>query len=79
MGGRDQNGYLKISWSGRGVEWIDLAQDRDRWRIDVHAVMNLRLLASRTLLGSLNSFAKWQFSCSTFYKKLITTYIFQCY
>jgi hypothetical protein len=24
-----------------GVDWIDLAQDRDRWRVLVNAVMNL--------------------------------------
>jgi hypothetical protein len=25
-----------------GMEWIDLAQDRDRWRALVDAIMNLR-------------------------------------
>jgi hypothetical protein len=25
-----------------GVDWIGLAQDRDRWRLLVNAVMNLR-------------------------------------
>ena len=26
-----------------GIDWIDLAQDRDRWRALVNAVMNLRI------------------------------------
>jgi hypothetical protein len=26
-----------------GVDWIDVAQDRDRWRAYVNAVMNLRV------------------------------------
>jgi len=25
---------------GRGVDWIDLAQDRDRWQALVNAVVN---------------------------------------
>jgi hypothetical protein len=31
-----------------GVDWIRLAQDRDRWRAVVCAVMNLRVLAPRS-------------------------------
>jgi hypothetical protein len=31
-----------------GVDWILLAQDRDRWRAVVIAVMNLRVLAPRS-------------------------------
>jgi hypothetical protein len=33
---------------GGGVEWIQLAQDRDRWRAVVSTVMNLRVLAPRS-------------------------------
>jgi hypothetical protein len=28
---------------GGGVDWINLAQDRDRWRALVYTVMNLRV------------------------------------
>jgi hypothetical protein len=31
-----------------GVDWIRLAQDRDRWRAVVGAVMNLRVLAPQS-------------------------------
>jgi hypothetical protein len=31
-----------------GVDWIRLAQDRDRWRAVVNAVMNLQVLAPRS-------------------------------
>jgi hypothetical protein len=32
----------------RDVDWIRLAQGRDRWRAVVSAVMNLRVLAPRS-------------------------------
>jgi hypothetical protein len=31
-----------------GVDWIRLAQDRDRWRAVVSALMNLRVLTARS-------------------------------
>jgi hypothetical protein len=31
----------EIGWGG--IEWIDLAQDRDQWRALVNAVMNLQV------------------------------------
>jgi hypothetical protein len=31
----------EIGWDGG--DWIDLAQDRDQWRVLVKAVMNLRV------------------------------------
>jgi hypothetical protein len=35
----------RLAW---GVDWIRLAQDRDRWRAVVSAMMNLRVLAPRS-------------------------------
>jgi hypothetical protein len=32
---------LEIGWGG--VDWIGLAQDRDKWRALANAVMNLRI------------------------------------
>jgi hypothetical protein len=31
----------EVGW--RGMDWINLAQDRDRWRALVNEVMNLRV------------------------------------
>jgi hypothetical protein len=33
-------GLREIGWSG--VEWIDLAQDRDQWRALVNTTINFR-------------------------------------
>jgi hypothetical protein len=38
----------EVGWGG--LEWIHLAQGRDRWRAVVNAVMNLRVLAPRSWL-----------------------------
>jgi hypothetical protein len=32
----------EVGW-GRGLDWIDMAQDRDRWRAVVSAVMDRRV------------------------------------
>jgi hypothetical protein len=36
----------KTGWGS--VEWIQMAQDRGRWRVLVNTVMNLRALAPRS-------------------------------
>jgi hypothetical protein len=35
--------WIFRKWDGRGMCWIDLAEDRDRWQELVNAVMNLRI------------------------------------
>jgi phage-related protein len=38
---REDNIKMKLRKVGGGMDWINLAQDRDRWRSLVIAVMNL--------------------------------------
>jgi hypothetical protein len=40
--------FTEIGWGS--VEWIQLSQDRDRWRAVVSEVMNIRVLAPRSWL-----------------------------
>jgi hypothetical protein len=36
-------GWILRKWDGVGMDWFDLAEDMDRWRALVNAVMNLRV------------------------------------
>jgi hypothetical protein len=38
-----------------GVEWIQLPQDRARWRVLINTVMNLQVLASRSYYSCIGS------------------------
>jgi hypothetical protein len=33
--------FEEVGWGG--MDWIDMAQERDRWRALVNAVMNLQI------------------------------------
>jgi hypothetical protein len=50
----------EIGWDG--MDWIDLAQDRDQWRVLVNMVMNLRVPENAgKFLNSctIGSFSRW--------------------
>jgi hypothetical protein len=60
-------GLRETGWGG--VEWIHLAQGRDRWRAVVSAVMNLRVLAPRSYLVA--NFFHSHFRFESHFSKLI--------
>jgi len=33
----------RLKWNGGGMDWIDLAEDRDRWQVLGNTVMNLQV------------------------------------
>jgi hypothetical protein len=44
--GSPRRGWAILKWSlegWHGMDWIDVAQDRDQWRALVNTVMNLRV------------------------------------
>jgi hypothetical protein len=47
LGDPDVDGRIILKWIFKtrdgSMDWIELAQDRDRWRVLVNAVMNLRV------------------------------------
>jgi hypothetical protein len=40
---RDHLDLQEVGWWWGGMDWIDLAEDRDRWRALVEVVMNLQV------------------------------------
>jgi hypothetical protein len=47
----EDNTLMDLQEVGWGINWIDLAQDRDRWRTLVNAVMKLRVPENAVIFG----------------------------
>jgi hypothetical protein len=60
--GNTKTDRREVEWGG-GTDWIDLAQDRGRWRAHVNAVMNHRIPYSAG--NFLSSFSPVSFSGRT--------------
>jgi hypothetical protein len=41
LDGRIMLRWIFRMWNDRGMEWIDLVQDRDSWQAVLNAIMNL--------------------------------------
>jgi hypothetical protein len=43
MTGKYKMALQEVGWGWGCMDWIDMAQDRDRWKALVNAVMNLQV------------------------------------
>jgi hypothetical protein len=41
---QDISGWIMFKWILDGMDWIDLAEVTDKWRVIVNTVMDLRFL-----------------------------------
>jgi hypothetical protein len=41
VGGQNEKGLREIGWDG--VDWIDMAQERDQWMALVNMILNLQV------------------------------------
>jgi hypothetical protein len=51
VSGRMESEWILGRLARGSIDWIQLAQDRGRWRAVVNTVMNLRVLAPRSSLS----------------------------